>query len=186
MLLAMKQATEQQVLMIQADLPETPAEVIDIWLVPHSKRDKFGWPPTPSSDWRYMLRGQNGLRYLQSLRWGLQEVEIAPSMIYPKDMNIIIEMFKAYVIGEKNLYAVLLKSEDRFRKCCDYMVEHGVFPRPVVLEESEAGLKVLDGNHRHLAFFYLFGFFKIDNEETPCLKVKQKQNAWIAKRLVTG
>ncbi len=70
---------------------------------------------------------------------------------------------------------------ERFNSCCTYMKEHGVFPQPIMLLSTPNGYDVLDGNHRLAAFFYLYGYFNIENAEIPCLKVANEQEVWIAK-----
>jgi hypothetical protein len=46
---------------IKNDLPQTPDDVIDIWLTTHFER--FGWPPRISNEWRYILGLGNDLEF---------------------------------------------------------------------------------------------------------------------------
>ena len=60
------------------------------------------------------------------------------------------------------------------------MKEHGHFPRPIILGTNRNGFDVLDGNHRLTAYFYLYGYFQVENDETPALNVSEQQEVWIA------
>lgn len=163
--------------LIKTDLPETPDEVIDIWLSTFFRR--FGWPPRNDNDWRYVLRGSKDLAYLQSLQWEKKAIELRPDILHPEDLNIIIGLFSTHVLGQRTVFSSMSDGARRFNAAKDYLKENGVFPRAIVLGSSSQGYHVLDGSHRMTAFLYLYGFFNVQNEEVPCLNVKQLQEVWI-------
>jgi hypothetical protein len=163
---------------IRTDLPNTPNEVISVWLSTHFKR--FGWPPRVDNDWRYVLGLGRDLQFLQSLRWTKQSVKPTPRMLAEPALATIIGLFQTYVLKQTTVYSAIGDGLERFDSCCAYLRERGVFPQPVVLLSSPDGHTVLDGNHRMTAFFYLYGYFRIDHEGIPCLKVTAEQEAWIA------
>lgn len=166
---------------IQRDLPDLPHDVAEKWLLPMTHRPNFGWPPTLTSEWRFVLGRGNDIAYLKALSWKQHELALKPTMLRPEDMKMIIGLFQAHVLKQPNLYSASMSDgAERFRKCCDYLKEHGTFPWPVVLQGIEGVYRVLDGAHRLCAFFYLYGYFNIQNEETPSLKVAEKQAYWIA------
>lgn len=170
--------------MIKQDLPNMPTEVIDSWLEPLSKRELVGWPPSPDNDWKYILGRERDLSYLQALTWEKKEIEIKPDIFIKKDLETIVELFRSHVLGEWTMYSQMMTDgKERFQSCCSYLKEHGVFPLPVVLEQTNSGVHVFDGNHRICAFFYLHGYFKIENDEVPCLKVKQEQEVWLSTKI---
>ena len=74
----------------------------------------------------------------------------------------------------------MIDGAEGFTNCCTFLKQHGVFPWPIILEKLNTGYRVLDGSHRICAFFYLYGYFNVDNDETPCLDIKAQQAAWIA------
>jgi hypothetical protein len=168
--------------MMQSYIPNTPEEVIDIWLRPHSTREGFGWPPKPDSDWRYVLREQNGFEYLKSLTWQKKTIEISPDIFVKEDLDIVVGLFKAHVLKHQNMFSNMSDSIERIENCCSYLKEHGVFPRPVILEETAHGFKILDGNHRILAMMYLYGYFNVESPEVPNLNVHKAQNVWVASK----
>ncbi len=169
--------------MIQNDLPGMPAEIIDIWLEPLSRRKNVGWPPTAENDWRFILGRERDLTYLQSLKWKRVELEIKPSLFIKRDINIIVELYHSYVLEETTIYSLSMSDgKDRFQQCCSYLKKHGVSPKPVILEQTTEGIHVFDGYHRLCAFFYLYGYFKIENDEVPCLNVLPNQEVWLSSK----
>jgi hypothetical protein len=168
---------------IQTDLPNMPEEVVDIWLKPLSERNDTGWPPSKQNSWRYILGKERDLAYLQSLTWKMKEMELKPDLFLKQDLEIVIDLFKSYVLGEQTEYSLFMTDgKERFDRCCSYLKEHGVFPRPVILEDIDSGVHIFDGYHRISAFFYLYGYFRVESVEIPCLKVDSKQKVWLATR----
>jgi hypothetical protein len=166
---------------ILQDLPDMPPDVVEKWLLPTARRPNFGWPPTLTNEWRFVLGRGNDLAYLKALTWRRHEFALKPTMLRPEDMAMVIGLFQAHVLKQSNLYSQFMSDgAERFRSCCDYLKKHGVFPWPVVLQNFGNVYRVLDGTHRLCAFFYLYGFFKIENEEVPCLEVRELQPFWVA------
>ena len=166
---------------IQRDLPHLPPDVAEKWLLPMAHRPNFGWPPTLGSEWRFVLGRGNDLAYLQGLAWRQEELELKPAIFDSKDMKMIISLFQAHVLKQPNIYSISMSDGmERFRKCCEYLKNHGTFPWPIILQNLGMKYRVLDGAHRLCAFFYLYGFFNVENEEVPCLLVEARQPAWVA------
>jgi hypothetical protein len=163
---------------IKADLPNWPDDVIDGWLVTFYSR--FGWPPRTDNDWRYIIGRDHDLAYLQQFRWRDASLALTPEMFSPSCANRISELARTYLLGAETPYSNMSDGPDRFRRCCDYLKVHHIFPRPVVLLETPVGLDVLDGNHRVSAFFYLWGHFNVDSAETPDLTLSEQQPVYIA------
>jgi hypothetical protein len=97
-------------------------------------------------------------------------------------MGIIVDMFRAHVLKERTIFSSMSDGAERFNSACAFLKAHGKFPRPIVLEVSTDGFRVRDGFHRLTAFFYLYGYFKIENGEVPCLEVTAEQEVWVANR----
>ena len=165
---------------IKADLPNTPDDIINTWLLTYFK--KLGWQPKIDNDWRYILGVGRGLEFLQSMQWHKDCIEITPNNLTPKSLGIIIDLFNTHVLRQHTVYSVMMGDGlGRFNRCVAYLKEYGEFPCPVILEQTDNGYRVLDGNHRITAYFYLYGYFKIENDETPCMNVADKQFTWIGK-----
>jgi len=167
---------------IQKDLPDTPAEVIEAWLAPIAEKKDYGWPPTEYNAWRYLLGSRSTLNHLQRMRWGKIEKALNPTMIINRDMDAIRDIFRLHVVGVSMSPSVARpEGSDSFRGHCDYLTENRVFPAPVILEETDAGLHVLDGFYRLCAFFYLTGYLQVENTETQIANVSMKQEVWLGK-----
>ena len=164
---------------IKADIPETPDEVINIWLSDCINR--FGWPPENENDWRYVLRGSKDLAYLQSLRWQLQKVKFKPAIFTPLDKGLLINLFKQNFLSQKDIHSeYAIDSLRRFESVKRYIKEKYVFPKPVVLGLSSDGYEIHDGNHRITALFYLLGYYNVQNDEIPCVNINDEQIAWVS------
>jgi hypothetical protein len=154
-----------------------PDEIIDMWLVPQYRR--FGWPPTLTNDWRYVLLPGNDLRFLQNIVWKQEPVSLSPQRLEPTSQQMISDMFRTYVLNRITAYTAIVDGPQRFRSCCEYIKANKVFPRPVALLETINGFRVLDGHHRLTALFYLYGCFEIDNDETSDPTISDTQTAWV-------
>lgn len=166
--------------MIGADLPNLPKEVIEVWLLPHFNRFNV-WPPTIDSEWHFVLGRGRDLEYLRSTSWRKELLDLSPSSFSPLGWQAIHGLFVTHVLHRVTAYSVMTDSFDRFQACVEYLRENGIFPKPVILNDTGSGFEVWDGNHRLTAFFYLFGYFNIDDPTIPCLNVKQSQVAWICR-----
>lgn len=164
--------------LIAADLPNIPEEVVEIWLLPHYNRFKV-WPPTLDSEWRFVLGRGRDLKYLRSTSWRRELVDLSPSLFSPLGWRAIHGLFVTHILHRVTEYSVMTDSFDRFQSCVQYLRENGVFPKPVILNDTASGFEVWDGNHRLTAFFYLYGWFKINDPTVPCLNVEQSQAVWI-------
>ena len=101
-------------------------------------------------------------------------------MLAPSCLKRISDLSRTYLLGAVTPFSVMSDGPDRFRRCCEYLKVHHIFPRPVVLLETPVGFDVLDGNHRVSAFFYLWGCFNVDTPQTPDLTILDQQPVYIA------
>ena len=169
---------------IQRDLPDTPAEIIETWLEPVARREDFGWPPTEYNAWHYELGDNPSLAYLARLRWVKREMSLTPDMIVKHDMDRVRDLFQAHVVGVSFSPSVARPEyHDQFREHIEYLREHGTFVHPVVLEQVNAGLHILDGFYRLCAYFYLGGYLQVENTEIRSAKVDIKQQVWLGERI---
>jgi len=168
---------------IQNDLPDTPAEIIEAWLEPIALRDDYGWPPTEYNAWHYELGSNATLGYLSRIRWEKKEMTLTPDMIIHHDMDLIRDLFQTHVVGV-SFSPTISKPEyyNLFRDHIDYLKDHGKFIRPVILEETEAGLHILDGFYRLCAYFYLGGYLQYENTEINAAHVEDSQQVWLGKQ----
>lgn len=162
--------------LIKSDLPNTPDDVIDVWLLPHSKRQGFGWPPRIDNEWRYVLGLGRDLSYFQKMHWELREIKITPENLTPNSLSLIQSLYQVHS----------LKGLERVANSMAYIKEHGKFPRPIVLEETSKGYDILDGSHRITAYFYLYGWFVTEDKNVPYINVTDTQIIWVGNHVALG
>jgi len=168
---------------IQKDLPNTPAEIIEEWLEPVAQMDDYGWPPTEYNAWHYKLEGDSTLAYFSGMQWDKKEMALNPDMIINSDMDSVRDIFKTHVVGVSFSPSISMPEYyDLFCAHRDYLKEHGMFEKPVILEQTDAGLHILDGFYRLCAFFYLYGYLQYENTETQATKLAEYQQVWLGKQ----
>lgn len=168
---------------IQKDLPNMPAEIIEVWLKPIAQREDYGWPPGEYNAWHYELGSDSRLAYLAGLRWDKKEMALNPDMIDKHDMNSVMDLFQTHVVGiSMSSAASQPEHYSLFRDHCDYLKEHGTFINPIVLEETGAGLHVLDGFYRLCAYFYLSAYLQSENTEIKAARLAERQSVWLGKQ----
>jgi len=168
---------------IQNDLPDTPAEIIEAWLEPMAQLDDYGWPPTEYNAWHYKLRSDATLDYLLCMRWDKKEMILSPDMIVNRDMDSVRDIFQTHVVGISFSTTISVPEYyNLFREHCDYLKDHGRFTKPVILEETDAGLHILDGFYRICAYFYLSGYLQYENTEVQATKLRKHQQVWLGKQ----
>ena len=133
---------------IAADLPNLPAQVVEMWLAPMAA-DK-GWPP-PDYDlgnWRYTL-GCKSLDFWRKTAWELGSLPFDLAALTPIGLHGIAEMLDAYVNGANNEYgAAILNGKERYKSLVLYIGRNGSFPAPTIVMARDDGLHIVDGNHR--------------------------------------
>jgi hypothetical protein len=164
---------------IKNTLPNFPDHVIDQWIAPFAKTE--GWPPDYRSDrWKYILRKRD-VEFWKDLSWKLEEFELSPDVLNYQDLQMITDLVLADVKNVENFYSLSIpSSKERFWGICDYMKVYGVYPKPVIIMKIKNKYSFLDGCHRYAAFLFLYGYFKIDHVDSPCLKVIANQKYWVA------
>jgi hypothetical protein len=101
-------------------------------------------------------------------------------MLGVRHLGVIVGLLQTYVLNQPTMYSTITDGPARFRRCCDFLKEHGTFPRPVVLENIGSRLDVLDGHHRLTAFFFLYGYFKVEHPDVGWPTVQAEQDVWVA------
>ena len=172
---------------IITDLPNFPEEVVEQFLLPFAK--ELGWPPgksenDPFNRWKYILR-KNDLKYWRQLKWNKEILKLSPHQLLPKDIEMVLGLIEANVNKKTNIYSMTMQdSKERFDRICTYLKNEGVYPSTVALEQIGDRFTIIDGCHRLAAYFYLLGWFKIEDDKLPCLSVIEEQEYWIAKATI--
>lgn len=171
------------------DLPNFPEDVVEQFLLPYA--EELGWPPgkcenDPSNHWKYILR-LNDLTYWRQVRWNKKTLKLFPLKLLPKDLEIVVGLMRANVQGQINIYSITMpNSKERFERICTYLKNEGVYPRTVAIEQIGDRFRIIDGSHRLAAYFYLRGWFKIEDDKVPCLSVMEEQEYWVAKAVCSN
>jgi hypothetical protein len=172
---------------IKNTLPNFPEEVIETWLLPFAVSE--GWPPKIDSDgiplerWRYLLAKKRWSE-IQNLSWSKETKHISIQEIGSKSLSSLIQIFEAVVLGQSNLMSMSIPDlKQRFENIVDYISQNGEMPNPPILYINDMNkYEVFDGNHRLSAYYYCFGYFKVDVETNLMLKTEENQIYWIASR----
>ena len=93
----------------------------------------------------------------------------------------MVKMVLGAIRREVNLYSLSIPDlEERFHRIVDYLKEHSSLPKPPTLVRQTGGLEILDGNHRLSAYFYCYGYFKLDIPDDVLLATNENQRFWLA------
>jgi hypothetical protein len=170
---------------LKKSLPNFPDEVLRDWLLPYAMTE--GWPPSdtlealPERRWRYLLRNQP-LGYWRSISWQQVKRHISIYDLSAVYQDIMVQMTLGAVTGQRNLYSTSIPDlKQRFYRIVEHIGAHGVLPKTPALLEEDGALSVLDGNHRMAAYFYCYGYFKLEVEGSLQLNVKEIQSYWVGK-----
>lgn len=168
---------------IKKDLPNTPEEIIEYWIDPVANREDYGWPPTEYNAWHYLLGKDSSLSYLAGMQWEKKTIPLDPSEIIESDMNAIRDVFQMHVVGV-SMSPTISDPEyhDMFRGHIEHLKKQGRFPKPLILEQTDKGLRVLDGIYRLCAFFYLGGYLYYENTEIRGANLDKEQPVWLGTR----
>ena len=164
---------------VRADLPNTPDEIIEIWLSTFIGR--FGWPPALGNGWKYVLRGSKDLSYLKSLQWQKTDIELSPSVLSPRDLRTVIDLYRTHILRHSTEYVLMTDGKSRYDSIVAYLNEHSTFPKPIALIEEGNTYGILDGNHRMSAYLYQCGYFRGTSETDINISLGTKHSVWIAK-----
>jgi hypothetical protein len=169
---------------LKRDLPNFPPEVLSEWLEPYAKSE--GWPPAhnyeqlPHGRWAYLLCLQP-LNYWRALQWRKVELHVSIHDLSKSDQEKVVAMVLAAVAGQSNIYSISIPNlKERFFSVVAYLAEHGSLPKPPVIIKDAQGLNIVDGHHRMAAYFYCYGYFKLDLDASVQLNTKENQACWIA------
>lgn len=170
---------------IKKTLSNFPDEVIEIWLLPFANSE--GWPlkigpdGLPLERWRYLLM-KKPLEYFRKMKWTKEEKHISIHEIEAKSQSSLVQIFEAAILNRNNMMsASIFDLKTRFDGVVDYIRHYGRMPKEPILYRHENGkYKILDGNHRLAAYYYSYGYFKVDNNSDLILKTQENQTYWIA------
>lgn len=170
--------------LIKATLPNFPDEVIKDWLLPFAESE--GWPPQLGSDgvplnrWRYLF-GRRPFDFIQRLHWKRECKHISIHEILDSSKKTLIQIFEAAILGRHNIMSTSIPNlSERFVSVVKYIHSHGTMPKAPALLCEKDKFYIFDGNHRLSAYYYCFGYFKVDVETKLMLTTKKDQNYWIA------
>ncbi len=138
---------------IKADLPAWPDDVIEGWLLKFANQPDMGWPPPASlGSHRWALLITNPLEWWKKVSWKLEDADCSFDKLSTNTQDIVLKMFDALVIGNKNGFEGDNSSE-RFQQALKHLGLTGRFFSPPVTMAIDSGLSFLDGNHRIFAHF---------------------------------
>ena len=170
--------------LIKKTFPKFPDEVIKEWLLPFAEEE--GWPPrlgfdsVPLDRWRYLL-GLKPFNVLKNLDWKEEYCHISIHDIEPNSQKSLIWIFESAILGKHNSMSNTISDlENRFKSVVKYIQSHGKMPKPPVLYFENGKYFIFDGNHRLSAYYYAFGYFKVEVKGHLLLKTQKGQHYWIA------
>jgi len=136
---------------IKKDLPNFPDEVIVDWLEPFAISN--GWPPADPR-WRGILG--RSVDEWKNTSWQKVEVDLNTLQYAQETHDAINGLRDAYILHKKNAFSESLgkSGEQRYLQAFSYTIEHGIFPKPVVILQQDCFYHLVDGNHRFLALKY--------------------------------
>lgn len=134
---------------IKKDLPNFPDEVIKDWLEPFAISD--GWPPTEPR-WKNLL-GRPVEEWME-VSWKHTEVNLKTLAFSRESHDAIDGLHQAYNLSKINTFSSLLgeAGKQRYMNAFYYLIEHGIFPKPIVILKQGSFHHIVDGNHRFLAW----------------------------------
>ena len=150
---------------IKVDLPHYPDQVIQDWLVPFAKSAQ--WPPQKGTRWVNIFPNKNiSLDFWREVGWKKKRVLIDDMRLTDQSKSFIHHMYRAYCYGDENyvMRNIRKRGKDRFNRILEYVIAHGLFPKPIVLLEESGGMSILDGHHRMLAYVLWRDCFQLPEE----------------------
>ncbi len=134
---------------IKKDLPDWPDDVIEDWLHYFANEPDCGWPPPePLGDHRWAgILEDRSLSWWKDVTWEKETVKCDSESLAPKSRAIV-----AAMVAEISRGTVDAVTKRRYQQALQYILDQGVFFKPIVAMKASSGLLVLDGNHRMGAF----------------------------------
>jgi len=134
---------------IKKDLPNFPDEVIQDWLLPPANDIK--WPPKHQR-WEGILFGR-AVEFWRAKKWEKRNIDLSKIIFSQDTKKISDELYKAYILGQNNLYMREIKNGKlRCKDALSYLLENGKFPKPIHLLFEQNQYSIVDGNHRFVAW----------------------------------
>lgn len=168
---------------LKSSLPNFPCEVLEEWLLPYATSE--GWPPADTDDsalrgrWRYLLKNMP-LEFWKSLTWNKVQRHISIQDLSNSCQEVMVSMVLAAIENHNNIYSASIPDlKERFHRIVAHIRATGNLPCPPVLICEGDGLGIVDGNHRMAAYFYCYGYFKLDVDCDLQLKTNEMQHFWI-------
>lgn len=128
-------------------LPNFPEEVLIDWIEPYAKI--IGLPPTHQR-WEGILASKS-LEFWQATHWKKITLDLS-TLEFSESTKNNLDGMSAAQSGEDNFYALIEDSQKRIFQALRFLLEHGIFPKPILLLREKDKYSVVDGNHRFLAW----------------------------------
>jgi hypothetical protein len=149
-------AREDSIAVVRADLPNTPDEILDVWLKPYV--EILGWPPcsdihtVPGGRWRGIL-SKRPVAFWARVRWRQENGAIEFHELDDDSLHAVVGLRDAHVFGITNAYSEITDGGQRLTDIISYVLKHGCIPSAVIFLETGSQLSVIDGHHRLVAYF---------------------------------
>jgi hypothetical protein len=142
--------------MLRADLPNTPDEVLDVWLKPYV--EILGWPPcsdinaVPSGRWWGIL-SKRSVSFWSRVRWRQEDGAVEFLDLDYDSQQAVLGLRDAHVFGIPNAYSQITDGEQRLTGIMSYALKHGSIPSALIFLDTGSQLSAIDGHHRLVAYF---------------------------------
>lgn len=170
---------------LESSLPNFPREVLEEWLLPYAESE--GWPPAEADDgslcnrWKYLLANKT-LKFWKAINWEKVQRHVSIQDLNESCRNVMMSMVLAAVKDQSNFYSDSIPDlKPRFERIVEHIRATGKLPCPPTLIHESDGLSIVDGNHRMAAYFYCFGYYKLEVESTLLLATNEIQEFWIGR-----
>ncbi len=138
---------------IKKDLPNFPDEIIQDWIEPYY--EKHGWPP--QGNWNGVLFTES-FEFWKNVKWRKESLDLTTAEYSDEWMKVFRDMFRAYTQKSENTFFGRMMGESgpiRWLNAARYLLETGIFPKPICLLLKDGKFSVVDGNHRFVAWHFL-------------------------------
>ncbi len=154
---------------IKKDLPNFPDDIIKDWIEPYY--EKHGWPPV--ENWNGVLFTEN-FEFWQKVEWRKEFLDLSTIPYSEEWSKVFKEMFDGYTKKPEETYFGMTMGEsgrNRWLNAARYLLETGMFPKPICLLLKEGKYAVVDGNHRFVAWHFLMRV----NQELRNLPLEERE-----------
>ncbi|MDX2220312.1 MAG: hypothetical protein SF172_14950 [Burkholderiales bacterium] len=150
-----------------------PEPIFDLWLDDRIRQS--GWPPN-GIDWNGYLDGRT-IAYWQALNWMRTRTSVKVEELSHNSLALVGQITAAAAGVANAVSCYIPNTAERFRSCLQFIQQNATTPGTVILHRSEAGLFIVDGNHRIAALLAVQS--QLSTSASPLLF-----DAWIATPLL--